>query len=234
MIRFVVTAALVAAISEPLLAQSSPSSTGGVVHTRRRQADDRVIDGREDRRRDDGWNKNKKKDKKDKTDWKHRNRDNGRYDNGRYDNGHYDNDRDRRDNRAANRRRDVRGNYCLDRNRDGRCDYLAQGSGYCLDRDRDGRCDYRDSNVRTDQRLPDMIRSFALDRGQHSVDQRRWLGDADVRGRYTDWDRNGVPERINWLDGAGRMVQQWVDANRDGHADLVRVYRLGELVRVVQ
>jgi hypothetical protein len=255
--RLVLTAAMVAALGEPLTAQGRGRNVDGVppghrppggmcrvwidavppgrqpapsdcaAAVRNRPANGRVIYGDDSRYTDDGWGKNKRKDKdRDKDKWKSSDRDDRRYGrDGRDDDDNRDWDR---------RRRDERGQDCVDRDRNGRCDYIGQGSDYCLDRNHDGRCDYVTGIWGSGQQMPDMIRSVLLDRGQRSADQRRWLGNLDVHGRYTDWDRNGVPERISWLDSAGRVVQQWVDNNRDGRADAVRLYQAGELVRVVQ
>ena len=126
-----------------------------------------------------------------------------------------DYDRDRNDDRYDRRDRDGRNDLCLDRNHDGRCD-----EGYATNR--------------KGATLPTMVRNILIDRGVRSDDQRRWLGSADVSGHYADADRNGVPERITWLDTANRVVQVWLDDNRDGRADVVRMYQRGQLVRVVQ
>jgi hypothetical protein len=258
MIRLTLAVAMLTALSEPLLAQHSrsrpdltsgdrppaglcriwlegvpasrqPSPTDCATAVRNRPSNGRVIRGDDVRNDDDGWSRGRDDDKhkdngKHKGHWKHGDRDDRRY-------GRDDDDRDDRDwNRG---RRDQSGRDCVDRDRNGRCDYVGRSSDYCLDRNHDGRCDYVSGAVRNAQ-LPDMVRGALIDRGLRSADQRRWLGDSDVRGRYSDWDRNGIPERINWLDGAGRLVQQWVDGNRDGQADVVRLYQAGELVRVVQ
>jgi len=81
--------------------------------------------------------------------------------------------------------------------------------------------------------LPEMIGAVIFDRGQRTRDVTWWLGDAQYRVDYADADRNGRPERASWFDGAGHLVQQWIDGNRDGRADVVRVYKDGRLVRVV-
>jgi hypothetical protein len=48
-----------------------------------------------------------------------------------------------------------------------------------------------------------------------------------------DADHDGTPERLTWVDAAGSVLQVWVDANRDGRADAVRLYRGGKLYDVV-
>jgi hypothetical protein len=81
---------------------------------------------------------------------------------------------------------------------------------------------------------PQMLAAVALARGNRTDDVRRWLGDRATSVRYDDRDRNGRPERAMWYDRAGRLVQEWVDADRDGVADTIRLYRDGKLVRVYE
>ena len=71
-------------------------------------------------------------------------------------------------------------------------------------------------------------------RGSRTDDVHRWLGIAAATVRYEDRDRNGRPERASWYDGAGNLVQEWVDADRDGVADTIRLYRDGKLMRVYE
>ena len=79
--------------------------------------------------------------------------------------------------------------------------------------------------------LPDMASAVIWGRGQRTSSATRWLGGNDYRVRYIDRDRDGRPEVASWFGGDGRMIQQWVDTNRDGRADEVRFYREGRLVR---
>jgi hypothetical protein len=79
--------------------------------------------------------------------------------------------------------------------------------------------------------LPDMASAVIWGRGQRTSSATRWLGGDDYRVRYIDRDRDGRPEVASWFGGDGRMIQQWVDTNRDGRADEVRLYRQGQLVR---
>ena len=128
-----------------------------------------------------------------------------------------------------------RGDLCLDRNRDGFCDdRRRREGGYCVDGDRDGRCDYRASPIRSARTLPRMTTVGLLDQRRRSIEQERWLGHASVFGRYTDQNRDGVPERIIWLNRTGRVLQVWADDDRNGRADRVSVYEGGRLVRVVR
>jgi hypothetical protein len=104
----------------------------------------------------------------------------------------------------------------------------------CRDANRDGRCDYGQGGA-SRVSFPDMIGAVVYGRtGRRTSDVERWLGSGRYQVRYTDADRNGRPERVNWLNGAGQLVQSWIDVNRDGRADSVRLYRDGRLVREVR
>jgi len=81
---------------------------------------------------------------------------------------------------------------------------------------------------------PQMAAAIALSRGSRTDDVRRWLGAGAASARYEDRDRNGRPERASWYDRAGELVQEWVDADRDGVADTIRLYRDGKLMRVYE
>jgi hypothetical protein len=114
----------------------------------------------------------------------------------------------------------------------------AVGRGH----DRNGGYDVRTQCLDTRQRcgtvggvypttLPDMASAVIWGRGQRTSSATRWLGGSDYRVRYIDRDRDGRPEVASWFGDDGRMIQQWVDTNRDGRADDVRFYREGQLVR---
>jgi hypothetical protein len=81
---------------------------------------------------------------------------------------------------------------------------------------------------------PQMLAAVALSRGSRTDDVRRWLGDRATSVRYEDRDRNGRPERAMWYDRAGQLAQEWVDSDRDGVADMIRLYRDGKLMRVYE
>jgi hypothetical protein len=136
-------------------------------------------------------------------------------------NGHYRYDDDCRRGRDRDRwdDRDGRDDWCRDANHDGRCD-ARNGGTY----------DPRDRN----RALPEMISTILLESGRRSAEQTRWLGSQRVTARFVDANRNRVPERITWLDSAGRVLQVWVDSSRDGRADLVEVWRDGRRVQVIR
>jgi transcriptional regulator with AAA-type ATPase domain len=104
-------------------------------------------------------------------------------------------------------------NRCPDRNGDGWCDYSS--------RDRYGR-------------LPEMSWGTAFARGHVLHDLRLWLPSPHLEVRFRDHDRNGLPEEVLWVDGAGRAVQSWADYNRDGRADRVVLFRNGHPWRTLE
>jgi hypothetical protein len=103
--------------------------------------------------------------------------------------------------------------FCIDANRDGRCD-AGTGRGYPTT-------------------LPDMIGGLVYGQGQRTLDVTRWLGAGSYQARYTDVNRDRRPERVRWLDGKGTLVQEWLDNDRDGRADLVNVFSAGRLVQSI-
>jgi hypothetical protein len=104
----------------------------------------------------------------------------------------------------------------------------------CYDRNRDGRCDVGwDIGRAYPTALPDMLGALLFDQGRRTDEVIRWLGNGAYDVRYTDRDRNRRPELVSWTDAGGALVQQWIDANGDGRADVVRIYRGGQLARVI-
>lgn len=81
---------------------------------------------------------------------------------------------------------------------------------------------------------PQMRAAISLTRGARTDDVQRWLGDRVATVRYDDGDRDGRPERAQWYDRAGQLMQDWVDVDGDGIADTIRLYRDGKLVRVYE
>lgn len=144
---------------------------------------------------------------------------------------------DRRDGRRDDSRyehdRGRRGSECIDANRDNRCDRTTRPTT-CTDRDRDGWCDGAiDGSRRYPSTLPEMIGGIVLGTGRRSPELQRWLGTDRVSPRRENI-RDGRAERVTWIDGSGRVVQRWIDSNRDGQADAVHVYRNGALLRVIE
>ena len=103
--------------------------------------------------------------------------------------------------------------YCIDANRDGRCD-SGTGRGYPTT-------------------LPDMIGGLVFGQGQRTLDVTRWLGTGSYQARYTDVNRDRRPERVRWVDGKGALLQEWLDTDRDGRADIVNVFSAGRLVQSI-
>ena len=191
--------------------QARPTDCRTAVRNAPRNA--RVIDSNGDTYRG-GWS-----DDRDDRDCRLRDR-GGNYEYDRNGSYRYD-DECRRDRDRARDRwddRNDRDDWCRDANRDGRCD--ARNGGY----------DPRDRN----RTLPEMISTILLESGRRSAEQTRWLGSQRVTARFVDANRNRVPERITWLDSAGRVLQVWADSNRDGRADLVEVWRDGRRVQVIR
>jgi hypothetical protein len=123
---------------------------------------------------------------------------------------------------------------CLDRDDDGWCDDARFGQLTCLDLDRDGRCDdLPEASLAYPQALPAMRSAADVVGGRGSGEVARWLGTTEVTPRLTDLDRDGVPERVLWLDANGALVQVWSDRDRDGRADRVEVYRNGRRVKLL-
>jgi hypothetical protein len=173
----------------------------------------------------------------------------------------YDNDRDDRNGRNDDRDRSTR--RFIDRNgleceekavtKNGRRSYdlkcrepkrrnrqgdswppvrAQDGDRYCVDTNRDGRCD-SGTGRGYPTTLPDMIGAIVFGQGQRTADVSRWLGTGRYQVRYTDLNRDRRPERVRWLDGAGSLLQEWMDTNRDGRADVVNVYSAGRLVQSI-
>jgi hypothetical protein len=67
-------------------------------------------------------------------------------------------------------------------------------------------------------------------RGERVSEARRWIGSGGVRARYGDVDRGRAPGALTWYDSRGRIVQRWIDADRNGRADRVDVYENDRIV----
>ena len=204
--------------SEPTscaIAERDRPANGRVIYGRDNDGRGRADDRDTDRDTDKSKNKNKNKNKR------------------RGSNDERDTDRDTAREGSRDRARDRRGDLCVDANRDGRCDTPRQpADSLCRDRDRDGRCDAGGA-MTPGATLPEMIGAILIGRGERSADVGRWAS-AAVSARTVDSDKNGVPERATWLDASGRVLQIWVDENRDGRADRVVLYRNGRVLRTVR
>ena len=78
--------------------------------------------------------------------------------------------------------------------------------------------------------LPDMVGAVFASEGRVLPEVQRWLGRLDVTV-HVDAAIGGRPTRVRWTDRRGQLVQEWIDTNGDGRAEVVRVYRQGVLVR---
>ena len=105
---------------------------------------------------------------------------------------------------------------------------IDEGSGdLCVD-SRDARCD---TDIAS---MPTMRSAILWTEGQRPVDLQRWFGNQNVAARFVMPPRGGSPERVQWFDADGRLVQVWIDRNGDGHADRVELFnRDGARIRVV-
>lgn len=104
----------------------------------------------------------------------------------------------------------------------------SSGPESCGDGSRDSRCD--ESAVV----LPAMRAAVQWTEGQRPADVQRWLGNQNVAARFSMPPRGAAPDRVQWFDVDGRIVQIWTDRNGDGRADRVELFnRDGARVRVV-
>lgn len=118
------------------------------------------------------------------------------------------------------------GESCTDIDRDGVCDDVQSGD-VCTDV-RDTRCD--DALPQ----LPSMRSAVSWTEGQRPADLQRWFGTLNVAARFAMPARGSAPDRVQWFDSDGRIVQIWTDRNGDGRADRVEVFnRDGARIRVV-
>lgn len=82
--------------------------------------------------------------------------------------------------------------------------------------------------------LPAMRSAVLWIEGQRPADLRRWFGGQSVSARFAMPARGGTPERVQWFDTDGRIVQAWTDRDGDGRADRVEIFgRDGARLRVV-
>lgn len=99
------------------------------------------------------------------------------------------------------------------------------------------RSDAADDAVRTrddEEPMPAMRAALLWIEGQRPADLVRWFGPRTVAPRFAMPAPGRTPERVQWHDQDGHLVQLWIDRNGDGRADRVEVFdRDGARVRVV-
>ncbi len=82
--------------------------------------------------------------------------------------------------------------------------------------------------------LPAMRSAVLWIEGQRPIDLQRWFAGQTVSARFAMPMRGGTPERVQWFDGDGRLVQVWTDRDGDGRADRVEIFgRDGVRLRVI-
>jgi hypothetical protein len=107
-------------------------------------------------------------------------------------------------------------------------DDAAPAGDSCTDGGHDARCD---DSMAT---MPSMRAAVLWTEGQRPAELQRWFGTANVAARFTMPARGGSPDRVQWFDVDGRLVQIWTDRNGDGRADRVEIFnRDGARIRVV-
>jgi hypothetical protein len=98
----------------------------------------------------------------------------------------------------------------------------------CEDGGRDPRCDDLAAS------LPFGPQHRGTHVRQRPADLQRWFGALNVAARFSMPARGATPERVQWFDSDGRLVQVWTDRNGDGRADRVEMFnRDGARIRVV-
>lgn len=95
--------------------------------------------------------------------------------------------------------------------------------------------DSRDARCEADMTSMPTMRSAVLwTEGQRPDELQRWFGSQNVAARFVMPVRGGSPDRVQWFDTDGRLVQVWIDRNGDGRADRVELFnRDGARIRVV-
>jgi hypothetical protein len=117
-----------------------------------------------------------------------------------------------------------------DRGRAGQIGQIGGGRD-CVDQNGRNVCDGI-FNGGSSTRLPDMINAVLISRGRLTPDGMRWLGaNTRLTPRFARQQGRAVPRRVDWVDGAGRLAQVWLDNNGDRRADVVQLYRGGRLMR---
>ncbi|MCU0619559.1 MAG: hypothetical protein MUF40_06640 [Gemmatimonadaceae bacterium] len=85
-----------------------------------------------------------------------------------------------------------------------------------------------------EEALPAMRAALQWIEGQRPADLVRWFGSRSVAARFSMPAPGKLPERVQWHDQDGHLVQLWIDRNGDGRADRVELYdRDGARVKVL-
>lgn len=121
------------------------------------------------------------------------------------------------------------GNKHGDRDHDADASPTPQPTGECLAYTPDGRCAEVYAPAGGPPVLPDMIGAVFANEGRAWPEVQRWLGGLRLTV-HVEATMAGRPTRVRWTDPNGIVVQEWIDTNGDGRAEIVRVYRQGVLV----
>jgi hypothetical protein len=82
--------------------------------------------------------------------------------------------------------------------------------------------------------MPSMRAAILWSEGQYPAEMQRWFGAQPVSPRFQMPTRGGSPDRIQWVDADNRVVQIWLDRDRDGRADRIDVFgRDGARIRTI-
>ena len=135
-------------------------------------------------------------------------------------------DDDERDDRIERAR--GHGDEDEDDDRDDDEDRAGISRSGCIDQRGANVCDLRVPAAT----LPEMINAVLVGRGRLTQNGAHWIGNSVLSPRY-EWRKRGASQ-IAWLDRSGRVAQLWLDSNRDGRADVIKIYRSGRLARTVR
>lgn len=100
----------------------------------------------------------------------------------------------------------------------------------CLAYTPDGRCAGIYAPAGGPPALPDMVGALFVTEGRLWPEVQRWFGGLHMTV-HVEAAVAGRPTRVRWMDPSGHLVQEWIDVNGDGRAEVVHVYRQGKLVR---
>lgn len=107
--------------------------------------------------------------------------------------------------------------------RNGNCEW--DDDVRCRESGRNVVCDRASSSMRNRGPLPAMPTTNELRRNRIDRETARWLGTTRAESRFTDRNRDGRPERVEWTDTRGRPMQTWFDLNGNGRVDRVILHR---------